>query len=117
MPSPNALNPFHCQKINCTVCRVFDCQRAIANAFQTVKAMLLIAALLLGSAVSAKTPFSTSPHLEKRGRAVQLIVDDAPYLILSGELANTASSSPEYMKTVWPRLVRMNLNTVLAAVA
>ena len=57
------------------------------------------------------------PHLEKRGAATQLIVDDQPWLILGGEAANTASSSLDYMKPVWPRLARLNLNTVLGAVA
>ncbi len=67
------------------------------------------------SAASAQNP--SIPRLEKRGQAVQLIVDGSPYLILGGELTNTAASSLEHMKTVWPRLVRMNLNTVLTAVA
>jgi hypothetical protein len=57
------------------------------------------------------------PRLEKRGQAVQLIVDGKPYLALAGETANTASSSLEYMDTVWPKLVEMNLNTVLVAIA
>ncbi len=57
------------------------------------------------------------PHLAKQGTATQLIVDDRPFLVLGGELANTASSSLEYMKPVWPRLVKMHLNTVLTAVA
>ncbi len=57
------------------------------------------------------------PRLEKRGAATQLIVDGRPYLVLGGETANTASSSLEYMDTVWPKLVAMNLNTVLVAVA
>jgi hypothetical protein len=57
------------------------------------------------------------PHLEKRGAATQLIVDGKPYLALAGETANTASSSLDYMEPVWPRLARMNLNTVLVAVA
>jgi hypothetical protein len=57
------------------------------------------------------------PHLEKRGVATQLVVDGQPWLIRGGEVANTASSDVAYMKTVWPRLTRLNLNTVLVAVA
>lgn len=57
------------------------------------------------------------PALESRGAATQLIVDGQPYLILGGEIANTASSSLPYMETVWPKLARLNLNTVLVAVA
>jgi beta-galactosidase GanA len=46
-----------------------------------------------------------------------LIVDGKPWLILGGETANTASSDLAYMKTVWPQLTHLNLNTVLVAVA
>ncbi|HTZ21889.1 MAG TPA: DUF5597 domain-containing protein [Opitutaceae bacterium] len=75
----------------------------------------LLALFVAGSlARSAPPPI---PRLEKRGPAVQLIVDGQPYLVLAGETANTASSSLEYMDTVWPKLVEMNLNTVLVAVA
>jgi beta-galactosidase GanA len=56
-------------------------------------------------------------HLEKRGAATQLIVDGKPYLALAGETGNTASSSLEYMETAWPKIVKMNANTVLVAVA
>jgi len=56
-------------------------------------------------------------HLEKHGTATQLVVDGKPYLVLGGELANTASSSQEYMKPVWPRLARMHLNTVLTGMS
>jgi hypothetical protein len=57
------------------------------------------------------------PHLEKRGNATQLIVDEKPFLVLGGELHNSSSSSVEYMKPIWPRLASMHLNTVLAPVA
>jgi beta-galactosidase GanA len=57
------------------------------------------------------------PHLEKRGRATQLIVDGKPFLVLGGELHNSSSSSVEYMKSVWPHLATMHLNTVLLPIA
>lgn len=57
------------------------------------------------------------PHLEKRGQATQLIVDGQPWLIRGGEIANTASSSLSYMETVWPKMARLNLNTVLVGVS
>ena len=44
------------------------------------------------------------------------MVDDKPFLVLAGETDNTASSSLEYMDTVWPKLVGMHLNTVLVGV-
>jgi len=56
------------------------------------------------------------PHLLKQGTATQLIVNDAPFLILGGELGNSSTSNLEYMKPHWPKLVRLHLNTVLAPV-
>ncbi len=53
------------------------------------------------------------PHLEKRGAATQLIVDGKPFLMLSGELHNSSSSSLEYMKPIWPKLEALGLNTVV----
>jgi hypothetical protein len=78
--------------------------------------MVAGAAIFLAACLHAGAAGSV-PHLEKRGAATQLIVDGQPYLALAGETANTASSSLEYMDEVWPRLVKMNLNTVLVAVA
>jgi hypothetical protein len=56
------------------------------------------------------------PHLNKQGKATQLIVDDKPFLILGGELGNSSFTSLEYMEPVWPKLKAMNMNTVLAPV-
>ena len=66
-------------------------------------------------AVMASEP--SCPHLETRHGVRQLIVDGKPFLILGGELHNSSSSSREYMKPIWPRLVEKKLNTVLAAVS
>src|SRR5215475_10534841 len=59
---------------------------------------------------------SSLPHLRKQGAATQLIVDGKPFLLLGGELGNSTSSSLEYMRPVWPKLVSLNLNTVLVPV-
>ena len=56
-------------------------------------------------------------HLEKHGTTTQLMVDGQPYLVLGGELTNTASSSIEYMKPVWPQMAKMHLNTVLTGMS
>ncbi len=56
---------------------------------------------------------SAAPHLEKRGVATQLIVDGKPFLMLSGELHNSSSSSLEYMKPIWGKLRAMGLNSVV----
>jgi Domain of unknown function (DUF5597)/Beta-galactosidase len=75
-----------------------------------------LCALLIGFAlpVCAQSQ-GTIPHLEKRGAATQLIVDGKPFLILGGELRGTASSGLGFMDTVWPKMSRLNLNTVLLA--
>lgn len=75
---------------------------------------LILAAL--GAAALPAQP-APLPRLEARGQATQLIVDDRPWLILGGELANTASSDLATMESVWPRMSQLNLNTVLVAVA
>lgn len=76
-------------------------------------------ALLLAftAMVSVSEAQAQLPHLEKRGKATQLIVDGKPFLILGGELHNSSSSSVEYMKPVWPRLAALHLNTVVLPVA
>jgi len=56
------------------------------------------------------------PHLSRQGTATQLIVDGKPFLILGGELGNSSSSSLEYMRPFWGKLVSLNLNTVLMPV-
>ena len=36
--------------------------------------------------------------------------------MLAGELRNSNSTSPDYLKPIWPRMVAMHVNTVLSAV-
>jgi beta-galactosidase GanA len=71
--------------------------------------------LLLSISLAAPSVFAqpAAPHLEKRGAATQLIVDGQPFLMLSGELHNSSSSSLEYMKPIWPQLRAMGLNSVV----
>jgi beta-galactosidase GanA len=73
--------------------------------------ILLLLASLQTAVVFAQQ--NDVPHLEKRGAATQLIVDGKPFLILSGELHNSSSSSLEYMQPLWPQLAAMGLNTVV----
>jgi uncharacterized protein DUF5597/glycosyl hydrolase family 42 (putative beta-galactosidase) len=68
-------------------------------------------------APAPETVLSEIPHLQKQGTATQLIVDGKPFLMLAGELHNSSSSSLEYMNPIWPKLARMNLNTVLVALS
>ena len=46
----------------------------------------------------------------------QLKVNGKPFLILGGELGNSATSDQEEMKYIWPKLHELHLNTVLAPV-
>ena len=80
---------------------------------------LALAAWMFTQSAAGQTPEAGAapPHLEKRGTAIQLMVDGRPFLALAGELHNSSSSSIRYMKPVWPRLAAMHLNTVLAPVA
>ena len=71
--------------------------------------------LLLGLACAAGA--QTTPRLERRGDATQLIVDGKPFLALGGEILNNSSMSLDYMKAVWPRLTALHLNTVLVPVS
>src|SRR5580658_6820487 len=56
------------------------------------------------------------PHLVQTNGTIQLSVDGHPFLIRGGELGNSSASSIAYMRPIWPKLVRMHLNTVIAPV-
>jgi hypothetical protein len=66
--------------------------------------------------VAAAMSDTRHPRLEKTASSKQLIVDGKPFLMLAGELQNSALSSADYMMTAWPKLVGMNVNTVLGSV-
>lgn len=52
-------------------------------------------------------------RLHQQGSAMQLLVDDRPYLILGGELGNSSASCDADIERIFPLLQRMGLNTVL----
>lgn len=57
------------------------------------------------------------PQIKKSKQGdFQLIVQGKPFLMLAGELANSATTDVELMKPVWPKLYEKHLNTVLAPV-
>jgi len=95
--------------------QIKDVMRRLRAAGLPVLAMGLCA----GGSVAAPTLNTATqlPHLEKRGKAMELLVDGQPFLVLGGELHNSSSSSIQYMQAVWARLAAMHLNTVLAPVA
>src|SRR3569623_905221 len=74
-----------------------------------------MAALLLIESVSPAT--SEPPRLVRRGEATQLVIGDAPFLILGGELANSSASSRDHMAPLWPKLRATGLYTVVAPVS
>ncbi|MES1222654.1 MAG: DUF5597 domain-containing protein, partial [Bacteroidota bacterium] len=57
------------------------------------------------------------PHLEKQGTASHLVVEGKPFLLISGELHNSTAGGFEYMRTVWERMAKKNLNSVIATVS
>lgn len=57
------------------------------------------------------------PHLAKKGSATQLIVDNQPFLMIAGEVHNSSASTVEYMEPLFPKLKRMNLNSVFVTLA
>ena len=78
---------------------------------------VVVATLVVAAGGAAQAADPALPHLERRGAATQLVVDGKPFLVLGGELHNTAASSAEYMAAVWPVLnAKMHLNTVLAGI-
>jgi hypothetical protein len=87
-----------------------------------MKPKYLISFLVLCTVVSRMAAAQSGagadiPHLAKQGNVTQLIVDGRPFLALAGEVHNSSSSSLEYMKPVWPKLVAAHLNTVLVPVS
>ena len=73
-----------------------------------------LAALVLLAGCVASEPI---PRLEQRGASLELMVDDAPYLILGGEVWNSASSSLNYMVPRWDVMQAVGINTVLLPLA
>jgi beta-galactosidase GanA len=76
-----------------------------------MKSALCFFALALATTISAVE----TPRLQKQGTATQLLVDGRPFLIRGGELGNS-SGEPDYLRPSWPKLVAMNLNTVVTPV-
>ncbi len=83
---------------------------------QRLTSLLIVFSALAICHVAGSAQQNRLPHLRKQGVATQLIVDDKPFLVLAGELSNSASSNLEYMRPIWPRLASLKLNTVLVPV-
>ena len=83
--------------------------------FKLMKKIVLLIAVLSSQLIIAQTKFL--PHLEKKDGNVQLIVNDKPFFMLSGELHNSSTGSAYYMRPIWKRMANQNLNTVIAAIS
>jgi beta-galactosidase GanA len=82
-----------------------------------MKTRLFIIAIILSCLLEVSAQVSSHiPRLVKNDSYVQLLVDNKPYLILGGELGNSSASGNVYMRSIWPKLKQMNLNTVIAPV-
>lgn len=79
----------------------------------TSLAILLILSTFFSRAQSATNDI---PHLIHTNGVTQLWVDGRPMLLCGGELGNSSASSMDYMQPIWPRLVAMHLNTLIAPV-
>jgi hypothetical protein len=78
------------------------------------KLLYLIAILSLNVAVAQN---KSVPHLENKNGSVQLMVNNQPFLMFSGELHNSSAGSAHYMRSIWSRMAKQNLNTVIAPVS
>ncbi|MCX5643762.1 MAG: DUF5597 domain-containing protein [Phycisphaerae bacterium] len=84
------------------------------------KPLLVVLAVVLGGVQMAGAQaklVAGIPTLHKQGTTTQLLVDGKPFVILGGELHNSSASSLAYMEPIWPKMVALNLNTVLAVVS
>lgn len=57
------------------------------------------------------------PQLQRNGGATQLFVNGKPFLMISGELHNSTSSSLTYLEPLWPELKSLNLNSLIASIS
>ena len=86
------------------------------------KWLLILFAARLGLPAAAWTQAANParsaapPHLVRQGTATQLVVEGRPLLMRAGEFDNSNGSSVASMRAIWPRLVKMNLNTALVPV-
>jgi hypothetical protein len=71
--------------------------------------IIKLAILLLLTTAALAQP--ALPHIQNN----QLIVDNKPLILLSGELHNSSPSSPAYMAPIWDDLQKRHLNSVIGA--
>ena len=85
------------------------------NSLRIASVIIVLCAFSLSSEVRGAE--RSLPYLQKQGNTTQLFVDGQPFVMLSGELHNSSSSSLEYLQPIWSRLKALNLNTVIASLS
>jgi beta-galactosidase GanA len=65
----------------------------------------------------AQTSVKRIPHLERQGTATRLVVEGNPFLMFCGELHNSTAGGFEYLRPVWEKMAKKNLNSVIATVS
>lgn len=61
--------------------------------------------------------YAQRAELKDHNGTTRLFADGKPYLMLSGELHNSTSSTLEYLEPVWQKVKGMHLNSVIASVS
>jgi hypothetical protein len=79
-----------------------------------ISLILFLAATLLWTAQGRAQDL---PHLQRQGGTTQFILDGKPFLILGGELHNSASGTAEQADLILPKLAHAHLNTVVTPVS
>ena len=66
--------------------------------------------------LAASGAMAQHSKLQKSGTATQLSVNNQPFLVLGGELGNSSASCTADIESIFPRLAKMSLNTVLVPI-
>ena len=65
----------------------------------------------------ATPDFAELPRLERHGGVTRLLVDGKPYLAIGGELHNSTSSDPAYLRRICQSLRATGVTTIVATVS
>lgn len=82
-----------------------------------MKKATILGILFLVTSFSILNAQNSIPHLQKNGNVTQLMVNDQPFLMIAGEVHNSSASTIEYMEPLFPKLKKMNLNSVFVTLA
>lgn len=77
---------------------------------------IILFTFLFSAAIQLHLQAQQLPQLKHEGNINRLYVDGKPFIMVAGELHNSASSNLTYLAPIFPKLKEMGLNTVLASV-